>query len=168
MATVRFSMAEVASKVLGVEAVVKAMAEIFGQKPAMKTSRFEKQREAVWKREIKKLQSESQSLDQWTANYIIPQAGRYQSLIIDHVKHAFTVYSPEEAARLSIEMNGKIEKIIAQVNVIRLNLDKMNEARRTANELTDERSIIQAYHRNVAPYMEVIRTNTQKLSTIIN
>ena len=168
MATVRFSMAEVASKVLGVEAVVKAMAEIFGQKPAMKTSRFEKQREAVWKREIKKLQSESQSLDEWTANHIIPQAGRYQSSIIDHIKHAFTVYSPEEADQLSIEISREVEKIIAQVNVIRLNLEKMNEARRAANELTDERSIIQSYHRNVAPYMEAVRKNTRKLGTIIN
>lgn len=166
MATVRFSMVEVASRAFGVEAWVRGMSEAFGRHSAAKASRFERQREAFCKREIKKLQSEAGSLLEWTANHLM-QAGKYQSALIDQVKHAFTVYSPEEVDKLAVETNAAIERLSAQVAVIRTDMDKMEKACRAADELNDERCVIQAYYRTVTPCMESIRRNARKLAAIM-
>lgn len=167
MATVRFSMAEVASRAFGVEAVVRLMAEVWGHHSAIKMSRFEKQRIAICKREIKKLQSESRLFLDGTAGTVVLQAGKYQAALIDQIKHAFTVYSPEEADKLAAETNVTIEQLTTQVAVIRADMEKMEEARQAADELNDDRSVIQAYYRNVTPYMETISRTAQKIAAIL-
>lgn len=166
MATIRFSVAQVASRAFGMEAVAKFVADTFGFRPAAKTSRFEQQRIAVCKREIKKWHAESFLLLQRTSGCIM-QAGRYQSALIDRVKQAYTVYAPQEVDKLALETNAAIEQLSAQLAAIRADMAKMEEARRAAEELNDERSVIQAYSRFVAPYMAAVRRNAQKLAAIV-
>ena len=132
------------------EAAVKFVADTFGFRAVPKTSRFEQQRIAVCKREIRKWQSESFRLLERTSGYIM-EAGRYQSALIDRVKQAYTVYAPQEVDKLALETNAAIERLSAQLAAIRADMDKMEEARRVADELNDERAVIQAYNRFVAP-----------------
>lgn len=166
MATIRFSVAQAASRAFGMETIARLVADTFGVRPVAKTSRFEQQRIAVCKREIKKWHNESFLLLQRTSG-CIEQAGRYQSALIDRVKQAYTVYAPQEVDKLALETNAQIERLSAQLAAIRADMDKMEEARRAADELNDERSVIQAYNRFVAPYMAAVRRHAQKLAALV-
>ena len=61
-----------------------------------------------------------------------------------------------------------IEKISDHESFIIENVDKMIEARKVANKITDEREKAIAYHDTVAPLLEQIRYHVDKLETIVD
>jgi glutamine synthetase len=52
--------------------------------------------------------------------------------------------------------------------VIKLETEKMVEARKTANKITSEREKAIAYHDTVAPVMETIRYHIDKLELMVD
>ena len=89
-------------------------------------------------------------------------------MLIDNVSKVLAIFPKEKAQAISKENLTIIEKISDHESFIIENVDKMIEARKVANKITDEREKAIAYHDTVAPLLEQIRYHVDKLETIVD
>ena len=100
-------------------------------------------------------------------NHIIPVSTRYQSMLIDNVHKIRESFSAEEADALNANNVFLIKKISTHNSFILENVQKMIEARKVANKVTDEREKAILYHDTVMPFLESIRYHIDKLELIV-
>ncbi len=116
----------------------------------------------------KKIQIEARIFGDMCLNHIIPVATRYQSHLINNVYKVKQTFPAEEASVI----NGNNLKLIRQIsehsNFVIEHVDKLVEARRVANRLSDVREKAIAYHDTVAPLLEEIRYHVDKLELIVD
>jgi glutamine synthetase len=129
---------------------------------------LEARNEVKWEMYTKKIQIEARVLGDLAINHIIPVATRYQSVLVDNIVKLKSLFSPEKGARLASHDLETIEKISHHMAVIKLETEKMVEARKTANKITSEREKAIAYHDTVAPVMETIRYHIDKLELMVD
>lgn len=79
-----------------------------------------------------------------------------------------TLFSEEEAAKLSAENMAIIRQIAERTAYIKEHVDTMVEARKKANRIMSEREKAIAYHDTVAPMLEQIRYHIDKLELIVD
>ncbi len=116
----------------------------------------------------KKIQIEARIFGDLCLNHIIPVATRYQSQLIDNVHKMKDIFPEDEAGKLSTMNLELIRRISSHSTFITKNVDKLIEARKVANKLTDEREKAIAYHDTVAPLLEEIRYHVDKLELIVD
>ena len=129
---------------------------------------LEARNEIKWETYTKKIQIESRIFGDLCINHIIPVVTKYQSMLIDNVSKVLAIFPKEKAQAISKENLTIIEKISDHESFIIENVDKMIEARKVANKITDEREKAIAYHDTVAPLLEQIRYHVDKLETIVD
>ena len=78
------------------------------------------------------------------------------------------VFSAEKAKKLSARNVKIIEEIAERTLVIERQVDELVNARKVANKITDEHEKAIAYHDTVAPKMEDIRYQIDKLELIVD
>lgn len=166
MATLRFSRVELVTRAMRMDAMVKLLSECFGLRTIARINLLTKSADVKLLQKVKRLQNEALQIQNWITNHIIPMAGTYQSLLLDHDKQIYTLYAPEEVEAIMYQHNYIIEQIRAEVNVIRQTVIEMNQACKAANALTDDRSVLWAYNHTVAPYIEKLRTYSDKIRDI--
>ena len=141
---------------------------MFERTGVMTRKELEARNEVKWEMYTKKIQIEARVLGDLAMNHIVPVATEYQSRLIDNVYKMKELFPADKAARLSAGNLNIIEEIAERTIYIKENVDKMVEARKVANRLTDEREKAVAYHDTVAPMLEDIRYHIDKLELIVD
>ncbi len=142
--------------------------KMFESTGVMTRKELEARNEVKWEMYTKKIQIEARVLGDLAMNHIIPVATRYQSGLIDNVYKMKDLFPAEESKQLSSENLAIIREIGERTIFIKEHVDKMVEARKVANKITDEREKAIAYHDNIAPMLEEIRYHIDKLELIVD
>ena len=124
--------------------------------------------EVKWETYTKKIQIEARVLGDLATNHVVPVATRYMSLLLDNVYKLRLVYGLEKAEQLSANDEALIAELSERISQIRVNVERMVEARKCANKLPDEREKAIAYHDNVLPYFDIVRDNLDRLELIVD
>ena len=141
---------------------------MFESTGVMTKKELEARNEVKWETYTKKIQIEARVLGDLVMNHIVPVATEYQSKLIDNVYKMKTLFSEEEAAKLSAENKAIIRQIAERTAYIKEHVDTMVEARKKANRIMSEREKAIAYHDTVAPMLEQIRYHIDKLELIVD
>jgi glutamine synthetase len=115
---------------------------------------------------IKKVQIEARVMGDLATTFILPSAIKYQNVLIKNI-----VGLKEAGLAETAYANQKqvLEAISNHINIVSDNVEKMIEARKKANELTDTREMAIAYCDNVkGKYFDVIRYNVDKLELLVD
>ncbi len=124
--------------------------------------------EVKWDVYTKKIQIEARVLGDLCMNHIIPVAKRYQSLLLDNIYKMRSVFDTDKATRLSTEDASLVEDIAEHILAIKQNVERMVDARRSANKIEDVRQKAIAYHDTVEPFFDKIRYHTDKLELTVD
>ena len=124
--------------------------------------------EVKWETYTNKIQIEARVLGDLSMNHIIPVATRYQSQLLEIVTHMCEVFPKDKAEKMS-ERNLKIiEEISDRTLKIEQFVEELVNARKVANKIEDEHEKAIAYHDTVAPKMDLIRRQIDKLELIVD
>lgn len=129
---------------------------------------LEARNEVKWEMYTKKIQIEARVLGDLAINHIIPVATRYQSILLDNVFKIKALFPAEKSEEIAAPDLVTIEKISDHMRIIKTEVAKMVDARRTANRIENERDKAIAYHDNVVPGMSVIRYHIDKLELMVD
>jgi glutamine synthetase len=113
----------------------------------------------------KKLQIEARVMGELAINMIIPAAIRYQTKLIENVKGLkdLGLDAATYQAQLAI-----INNISVHINSIRLDIEKMVEERKKANNIEDLREKAIAYDEKVKAFFQPIRYHVDKLEQLVD
>lgn len=142
--------------------------DMFGAMGVFSRKELEARNEVKWEMYTKKIQIEARVLGDLAINHVIPVATRYQSILADNLVKLKTIFSAEKMERISAQDMDTIEKIADHMTVIKEEVDRMVQARKTANRIDNEREKAIAYHDTVAPSMDVIRYHIDKLELLVD
>ena len=78
------------------------------------------------------------------------------------------LFGQEKMEKLSQGDMKTIESIAEHMSIIKEEVEKMVNARKAANTISDERSKAIAYHDTVLPPMEIIRYHIDKLELMVD
>jgi len=115
---------------------------------------------------IKKVQIESRIMGELATSHVLPAAIRYQNLLANNIRGL-----KEAGLKDSTFANQKqiLEKISEHINVTSDLVEKMIEARKASNNMTDTRSKAIAYQSKVKDaYFDDIRYHVDKLELLVD
>ncbi len=124
--------------------------------------------EVKWETYTKKIQIEARVLGDLSMNHIIPVATRYQSQLLSNVEMMGKVFPAEKVEGLSARNLKIIEEIAKRTGEIEKLVEELVDARRVANKIADEHEKAIVYHDSVAPKMDLIRYQIDKLELIVD
>ena len=124
--------------------------------------------EVKWETYTKKIQIEARVLGDLSMNHIIPVATRYQSQLLSNVEMMGKVFPAEKVEELSARNLKIIEEIAKRTGEIEKLVEELVDARRVANKIADEHEKAIVYHDSVAPKMDLIRYQIDKLELIVD
>ncbi len=141
---------------------------MFESMGVMSRSELQARNEVKWDIYTKKIQIEARVLGDLSMNHIIPVATRYQSQLLSNVEKMRSVFPPEKASALSGRNLLLIEEIAERTAEIEKQVEELVEARKVANRIAEARERAVAYHDTVAPMLETIRHQIDKLELIVD
>ncbi|MDE7153366.1 MAG: glutamine synthetase III [Muribaculaceae bacterium] len=142
--------------------------EMFKRTGVLSQVELQARNEVKWEMYTKKIQIEARVLGDLALNHVIPVATRYQSFLVDNLVKMKSLFGDEKMQKLSHADLTTIEHISEHMSIIKDEVEKMVNARKEANAITDERSKAIAYHDTVLPHMEVIRYHIDKLELMVD
>jgi glutamine synthetase len=101
-------------------------------------------------------------------NHIVPVATHYQSQLAKNVGSMIEIFGREKALELSDRNIKIITEIAERTDSIEKGVEELVNARKVANKIEDAREKAVAYHDTVAPKMETIRYQIDKLELIVS
>ena len=141
---------------------------MFSKLGVMTQKELEARNEVKWETYTKKIQIEARVLGDLSINHIIPVATRYQSQLLENVRNMHDTFDKGKAGKLS-ERNIKIiEEIAERTSKIEVMVEELVNARKKANVIEDEHKKAIAYHDTVAPKLDEIRYQIDKLELIVD
>ena len=142
-----------------------AMFESLG---VMTKKELEARNEVKWETYTKKIQIEARVLGDLSMNHIIPVATQYQSELLTNVKNMRSIFPVDKADKLSARNIKIIEEIAERTTLIEKGVEELVDARKVANKIEDDHAKAIAYHDTVAPKMETIRYQIDKLELMVD
>ena len=142
-----------------------AMFESLG---VMTKKELEARNEVKWETYTKKIQIEARVLGDLSMNHIIPVATQYQSELLTNVENMRSIFPVDKADKLSARNIKIIEEIAERTTLIEKGVEELVDARKVANKIEDEHAKAIAYHDTVAPKMETIRYQIDKLELMVD
>ena len=133
----------------------------------MSKKELEARNEVKWETYTKKIQIEARVMGDLSMNHIIPVATHYQSLLLKNVQNMRNIFPTEKADALNARNMKIIEEIAERTAIIEKGVDDLVNARKVANKIEDEHAKAIAYHDSVAPLMDSIRYQIDKLELIV-
>ena len=140
---------------------------MFNRTKVLSLVELQSRSEVKWEMYTKKVQIEARVLGDLVMNHVVPVASRYQSILLDNVvkmKEAFGA----EGDHLAAQDKSIIRDIATHLSVIVSKVNEMIEARKSANQIEEEREKAIAYHDRIIPLMEEIRYHVDKLELIVD
>ncbi len=141
--------------------------EMFETLGVMTKKELEARNEVKWETYTKKIQIEARVMGDLSMNHIIPVATHYQSQLLKNVANMRGVFTADKADSLSVRNVKLIEEIAERTQIIERGVDELVNARKVANKIEDVREKAVAYHDTVAPKMEAIRYQIDKLELLV-
>jgi len=129
---------------------------------------LEARNEVKWETYTKKIQIEARVMGDLTMNHIIPVATHYQSQLAKNVQNMRQIFSDAEVEKLCARNIKLIKEIAERTQIIETGVEELVEARKVANKIESEREKAVAYHDTVAPKMDEIRYQIDKLELIVS
>lgn len=111
---------------------------------------------------IKKVQIEGRVIGDLAGNHILPAAIRYQNVLIANVKGL-----KELGISCDVQLNV-LKEITEHISKVQNLTEKMTEARKAANALSDTKAKAVAYCDKVKPYFDEIRYSVDKLELLVD
>ena len=133
----------------------------------MSKKELEARNEVKWETYTKKIQIEARVMGDLSMNHIIPVATHYQSQLLKNVQNMRNIFPTEKADTLNARNMKIIEEIAERTAIIEKGVDDLVNARKVANKIEDEHAKAIAYHDSVAPLMDSIRYQIDKLELIV-
>ena len=133
----------------------------------MRRNELHARNEVKWETYTKKIQIEARVLGDLCMNHIIPVATHYQSRLAKNVQSMFGIFANEKARILTSRNVKIIEEIAQRTQTIETKVEELVAARKVANNIQCEREKAIAYHDNIAPRMEAIRYEVDKLELLV-
>ena len=133
----------------------------------MTRKELEARNEVKWETYTKKIQIEARVMGDLSMNHIIPIATHYQSMLVKNVLNMRSIYPADKADKLSERNLKLIEEIAERTQTIERGVEDLINARKVANKICCEHDKAIAYHDTVAPKMEEIRYQIDKLELIV-
>lgn len=142
--------------------------EMFEKSGVLSLKEIEARNEVKWETYSKKIQIESRVLGDLAINHIIPAAVRYQSTLLDNVYKIKQLFSGDKADTIAAIDMDNIEQISENIAAIKTKVKEMVEVRHKANRMPSERDKAIAYHDDVMPKMDEIRTHIDNLELMVD
>jgi glutamine synthetase len=144
-----------------------ASIDMFESINVMNKKELEARNEVKWETYTKKIQIEARVMGDLSMNHIIPVCTHYQSQLIKNVQNMKSIFPEDKAMQLSARNIKLIEEIAKRTESIETQVEELVNARKVANKIESEREKAIAYHDTVAPKMETIREQIDKLELIV-
>ena len=141
--------------------------EMFAKTNVMSESELKARNEVKWETYTKKIQIEARVMGDLTMNHIIPVATHYQSRLAKNVEGMIHIFGGEEGKKLTARNVKIIREIAERTESIERGVEALVDARKVANKIESEREKAVAYHDTVAPKMEEIRYQIDKLELLV-
>jgi glutamine synthetase len=142
-----------------------AMFESMG---VMTKKELEARNEVKWETYTKKIQIEARVLGDLSMNHIIPVATSYQSQLLRNVERMLGVFPADKAKELNARNMKIIEEIAERTSAIETGVEELVNARKVANKIEDEHKKAISYHDTIAPRLDTIRYQIDKLELIVD
>lgn len=140
--------------------------QLFSSNEIYNHPELEARHEIMLEAYIKKVQIEARVMGDLATTFILPSAVKYQNVLIKNILGLKEAGLPETAYANQKQV---LEAISNHINIVSDNVEKMIEARKSANELTDTREMAIAYCENVkGKYFDIIRYNVDKLELLVD
>ena len=133
----------------------------------MSKKELEARNEVKWETYTKKIQIEARVMGDLSMNHIIPVATHYQSMLLKNVENMRSIFPTDKADKLSARNMKLIEEIAERTQSIESGVEELVNARKVANKIESEHDKAIAYHDTVAPKMETIRCEIDKLELLV-
>ena len=141
--------------------------EMFEGQNVMSKKELEARNEVKWETYTKKIQIEARVFGDLSMNHIIPVCTHYQSQLAKNVQSMYDIFPAETAAQLTSRNKKIIEEIAERTQIIETGVEELVNARKVANKIESEHLKAIAYHDTVAPKMEEIRYQIDKLELVV-
>jgi glutamine synthetase len=129
-------------------------------------SELEARHEIELEKYIKKVQIESRMMGELATSHILPAAIRYQNLLANNIKGLKEVGIKESGYNNQKQI---LEKISEHINKVSDLVEKMIEARKIANKITDTRKMAIAYQSDIKDaFFDQIRYHADKLELLVD
>ncbi len=145
-----------------------ASVRMFESQRVFTRKELEARNEIKWETYIKKIQIEARVFGDITLNHIIPVATHYQSRLAKNVSSMIEIFGTAEGMNLTARSIKIIREIAERTSRIEKGVEDLVEARKVANRIEDMREKAIAYHDTVAPLMEEIRYDIDKLELVVS
>jgi glutamine synthetase len=142
--------------------------KMFENMNVMHKNELEARNEVKWETYTKKIQIEARVMGDLSMNHIIPVATHYQSQLAKNVQNMYDIFPENEASNLTARNKEIIKEIAERTQSIETGVEELVNARKVANKIEDARERAIAYHDTVAPKMEEIRYQIDKLELIVS
>ncbi len=142
--------------------------KMFEEENVMHENELKARNEVKWETYTKKIQIEARVMGDLAMNHIIPVATHYQSQLAKNVVNMFDIFGREEGHKLTERNLEIIREIAERTEKIERGVEELVEARKVANRIENAREKAVAYHDNIAPKMETIRYQIDKLELIVS
>ncbi len=142
--------------------------KMFETMNVMRKNELEARNEVKWETYTKKIQIEARVMGDLSMNHIIPVATHYQSQLAKNVQNMYDIFDENEAASLTARNKKLIKEIAQRTQEIETGVEELIEARKKANKIENEHAKAIAYHDTIAPKMEEIRYQIDKLELIVS
>ena len=141
---------------------------MFESQNVMTRKELEARNEVKWETYTKKIQIEARVFGDLSMNHIIPVCTHYQSQLAKNVQSMYDIFPKNQADKLTSRNKKIIEEIAERTQLIESGVEELVEARKVANRIEDEHLKAIAYHDTVAPKMDEIRYQIDKLELIVS
>lgn len=142
--------------------------KMFEDMNVMKDHELKARNEVKWETYTKKIQIEARVMGDLVMNHIVPIATHYQSQLAKNVQSMINIFGREEGQTLTVRNMKIIKEIAERTQKIETGVEELVDARKRANKIEDARERAVAYHDTIAPKMEEIRYQTDKLELIVS
>ena len=142
--------------------------KMFEAMNVMRRNELAARNEVKWETYTKKIQIEARVLGDITMNHVVPVATHYQSRLAKTLQNMYEIFSHEEADQITARNKKIIIEIGERTQAIETGVEELVEARRVANRIDSARERAIAYHDTVAPRLEEIRYQIDKLELIVS
>jgi glutamine synthetase len=152
---------------LALDAMVTEKAKkLFEENGVYSHSELEARHEIELEKYIKKVQIEARIMGELVTSHILPPSFKYQNTLIENIKGL-----KEIGLKESTYVNQKqiLEKISEHIGKISELVEKMIEARKISNAISDTRTKAIAYNSQVKePFFDEIRYHADKLELLVD
>lgn len=152
---------------LALDAMVTEKAKhLFESNDVLSHIELEARHEIELEKYIKNVQIEARIMGELCTSHVLPASVKYQNILINNIKGLKEIGLKESSYANQLQI---LEKISEHINILSDLVEKMIEARKVCNAMTETRTKAIAYESQVkAPFFDAIRYRVDKLELLVD